>query len=332
MKKIKVGVSLIIVLALFLVPLVFAEDAKGNAISAASTALKCKTDFFIDVLNSMTINITSAENLTQYSTKLQDDLKQIEIIIAQNNSTLKTFIKTTYEPDLKSAREAVNNWRRDNKNLTKEQKTELKRNYAEIEKTFNGCQLTALKEMANKRIDEFNKHLTRYQNVTDKLLAKGVNVSAMQKVIDDARLQIIAPLQAEIANKTSEKDVKSALKKYCLYNGCRDGINYHLAQRFEIAKLDATSKFLKQDKNASRFGDKISRMENSGRAAEAFMKGIGNKAFNDGGKAVKFSVDSAYNSLKETKELYKAEKEKQKDENKKIEDKQEEKQKNGVKK
>jgi hypothetical protein len=315
MKNFKMGASLIFVLVLFLVPLVFAEEAKGNAISATSNALKCKTNFFIDVLNSMAINISVADNLTQYANKLQEDLKQIETIAtAGDMDALKTFVKTTYEPDLKAAREEANTWRNNNhKNLTKEQKVDLKERYDVTEKKFNGCHLLAFKEMANRRIDEFNKHLARYQSVIEKLSARGVNTSAMQKVVDDAKLIVITPLQSEAANATTEKEVKEILKKYCLYDGCRNGVNYHLAVRFEIAKLDATSKFLKKDGNVSNYGDRIAKMENSGKAAEAFMKGIGNKAFNDGGKAVKMNVASAYDSLKETKELYKAEKEREKE-------------------
>ncbi len=313
MKDVKKEIILVLVLALFVVPLVSAEAVKENLLAATSNALKCKTDFFVGVLNSMAANITSAENLTQYAVKLQNDSKQIETLATQNDlDALKAFIKTTYDPDLKSAREAVNSWRNsNNKNLTKEQKTSLKESYAKVEKDFNDCQLPAFKEMANRRIEEFNSHLAHYQNVTDKLSARGVNASAMQKVIDDARLQIIVPLQNEIANATTEKEVKDALKKYCLYDGCRNGINYHLAVRFEIAKLGATSEFLKTEGNLSRYGDKISRMENSGHAAQALMKSIGNRAFNDGGRAVNLNIGSAYKSLKETKDLYKAQKKEQ---------------------
>jgi hypothetical protein len=97
--------------------------------------------------------------------------------------------------------------------------------------------MTNLEDFANGRINNFKNSLDVYQKKISVLSAKGVDVSSLNQIISDANTQIIAPLQSAISSAGDASSLNQAIKKYCLFDGCVNGTNFHLAAKFETAKL-----------------------------------------------------------------------------------------------
>src|SRR3989344_2044623 len=169
---------------------VIAQDDSVSLPGKAADSFKCKIDFTIANINSLSL---VGANLSSFSTALEADNIQLETLAASGNiSAFREFVKNTLEPNFKKTREAVNQWRKDNyKNLTKEQKANLKLSYQDIKNTFNDCHKKGLQDHGIQRVELFNKILEQYKERTDKLAAKGIDATALNKVLEDAKTQIV---------------------------------------------------------------------------------------------------------------------------------------------
>jgi len=68
-----------------------------HELQKAANNLKCKTDFSVGVINS-SIAIYPSDTLSQYMTKLQNDLTQLQIYAASNDKdSFKSYLKNTYD-------------------------------------------------------------------------------------------------------------------------------------------------------------------------------------------------------------------------------------------
>lgn len=311
-------ISIIILFSVIIIlNTVIAEETELVSLPGKTAdSFKCKIDFTISYIGSLSL---VGANLSSYSEKLNADLFQLDALVsAGNRSAFKDFIKNTFEPNFKAAREAVHKWRKDNyKNLTKEQKASLKESYQSAKKAFEDCHKKSLLDHGNQRVELFEKILAQYKERTDRLAAKGLDTSGMNKVIEDAKAQVVEPLKSALADANDSQSIKNILRKYCLFNGCKNGVNYHLAAKYEIERLSATLAFVKSKLNNTEFNAKVAEAESNLNSAKGLLTEVGNTHYNDNGKQIWNKIRSSYEILKNiNKSAKESIKEAKKEENK----------------
>ena len=268
-----------------------------------STALKCKGDFTLSVLTSLQTQVPSA-GVSAMITKLTKDVQQLQTLDASGNSSeLRTFVKMTYDSDLKAGREAIRAWRTANRgNLTKEQRSLFKRGYEDARGIVEGCQFAALKTVAVKRIAHFTDELARYDATTAKLASAGLDVILLKKVTDDARTQVVTLLQTTLDAAKTADDIKNVFKKYCLYNGCPNGFNYHLAARYNIEKEQLLLNTLKS-RNDSNIQSTLSQAETAIMNARGVIAELAGAQYPQEGRVVWGYITDAHQLLSQARGL-----------------------------
>ncbi|HTY43699.1 MAG TPA: hypothetical protein VMC80_00445 [Patescibacteria group bacterium] len=244
-KYISLSIFLISVLLIGLV-LADAPVTIASATSASTSAelqrfydiANAKVNFYSGTANSMTALVPSNILATDIST-LQSDLAQIQTYVTSSDRTsLAQFVTGTFQPDLSTAQKDIIAWRQANfKNLTAQQKTSLVSTFTQSKSTFQSSQLNAYKNFANGRVNYFNNAISVYQNRTNNLQAKGIDVSSLTQLLSDAQAQIITPLQNAINSATDASSLNQAVKQYALFDGSQGGTNFHLAAKFNVAEL-----------------------------------------------------------------------------------------------
>lgn len=121
----------------------------------------------------------------------------------------------------------------------------------DLQSKVQNCRFEAGKIVAEARVDKFERTVAEYQSKVDKLSASGTDTSALQAVVSGVKTQIISPLRTAIASATDFKSLKAALEGYCLFDGCKTGVNYHLAAQFEVQRLFAVLGNLENKPNVS---------------------------------------------------------------------------------
>ncbi|MEK6933926.1 MAG: hypothetical protein AABW75_03560 [Nanoarchaeota archaeon] len=299
MKIKKYGMTTMFVFISILIILngVIAQDDSVSLPGKAVDFLKCKIDFTIANINSLS---SVGANLSSFSTILEADNVQLETLaISGNISAYREYVKNTLEPNFKKTREAVNQWRKDNyKNLTKEQKSSLKSSYQDAKKTFDDCHKKGLIDHGTQRVELFNKILEQYKERANKLAAKGIDTTAMNKILEDAKTQIVEPLQNGLADANDSQAIKNVLRKYCLFNGCKNGVNFHLASRFELERLKATLAYIKTKLNDTELASKITEAETNLNSAKGLLNEGGLANNNDNGRQVFNKIRTSFETLK----------------------------------
>ena len=240
---------------LFLSLITFASATNLNntlTLQKFSNNLKCRVDFYSGVINEMN-SLQPSDSLNQTTAKLQSDLNQIQTYANSGDAnSLQQYVKANFESDNSMIKDAVTNWRQANvKNFTRNQRQGLLSDYNSLKSTFDTCQLNSLKDFANSRISSFQNAIVDYQKRIDALSAKGIDVSSLNQIISDATSQIITPLQSAISSADDATSINQAIRSYCLFDGCANGTNFHLAAKFEVAKLQIALNTANSNPNVS---------------------------------------------------------------------------------
>lgn len=295
---------IVLVLALALGSFVLAIEINGIKAERTDIVLQdiaCKT-VFVDVLINNTDSMGVGAPLGNYADKLQEDLVQLQNYAENNDSAdFKEFLSSNYDVDFKVVKEAVNAWRKDNlKNLSLVQKKEIKNDYDAARATYNSCHVDSLKKYGDGRVIAFNAILDAHQEKADSLESKGADVTELNNIISDAKSQMVSPLQGVMENASGEAQIQQALRSYCLYDGCKSGINFHFEAKWELAKLDIALGRIQNSSNASAMSDKITSLSKDINDAKSALDAIGaNKYTADSKKKVWDNIRSAQASVKE---------------------------------
>jgi hypothetical protein len=111
----------------------------------------------------------------------------------------------------------------------------LQSEYKTLRDSENGC--FDIKEYANLVLDYYNTALSRYGLTAQNLTGRGINASDLLNLVGNAQSQIVVPLQNGVKSSANSSQVRTILYQYCLYDGCANGTNFHMAAKFESMKL-----------------------------------------------------------------------------------------------
>jgi hypothetical protein len=295
--------------------LILAAESEDNSKTVAELQkaydnFKCKNDITTGYYNIIN-GIDNSSVMSNRSDKLNADLAQLQVI-ANNGSRdeFRTYVTAHYNPDLLAGNVAALSWwatkraplnQTDRRDLLKQ----LVDGHKSLNTTYETCFYNSLKNYGDGRVTSFNAILDDYQRRADKIAEKNVSVESLNKIIQDARTQIVEPLTAKLAAANTSKQKFDALKSYCLYDGCLVGTNFHLAAKFEIAKLNiALAKIKENPGNAST--DEITKFENYITQASLALTNVGTKKYTPATKtSVWDPIHLAYKSLLEIKKSIK---------------------------
>lgn len=292
-------VSVLILMSLLNTSLVFASpEAYTAVLEKTKETLYCKIDFTLSILKTYQSTINES-NFSLHIINLSNDKTRLsEISSTRNVSAVRDFVKNVLDTDLKNARLSVEVTRSSkHPGLSKDQKQALKDAYKKAHDAFRSCQQNNFKMLGDKHVELFTKILDDHLAIVNRLAEKGIDTSGMKKVIEDATTQVVTPLKDALSKANSSEEVQAALRKYCLFNGCKNGVNFHFATRFEIEKLSATLAYIKAN-NISVSGDQVSKVQGAVTSARGVLAEMGTTQYTDDGKNVRNSIQSAYGDLK----------------------------------
>lgn len=253
------------------------NELKDRQLAVAVEDVKCRVNFTVAVLDSIIRNSANASFLTHYIKPLQNDESQLQTY-ANNGDVdgFRNYTENEFDPDLRIAARAIVVWGNiHGGSLSNNSKQAIRLAYVQLRSTFETCQLNALKELAEAKIDFYNSTIKFYRAKIANLTAKDVRTSGLTAIVTGAQAQIITPLQSAVDNATNATELMYAMRQYCLFDGCQAGTNYHIATKFEIEKLGRITDAISSTASSYGFGDNLTQAQNYLSNARSALGGIG---------------------------------------------------------
>jgi len=255
--------------------------ANGEGLDAAMDLVNCKTDFTVAVMESMIDRVPEASSLDDNVDALQADTEELQNYAdADDVLGFRSYLRGTYEPNLREAKQEVLQLRR-TANIRSETLSDLRSDYESLRADFDGCHVTGLKRAAEAKLTAYDRFLDKAEEKADNLDAKGVDTAGLEDLISDARAEIVEPLQDAVDSADDSSEVRDALKQYCLFNGCPNGVNFHFAARFELEKLNQILDKVEQNATDAGLGDEVSDIQEDLDDAEESLGDAGTSQYND---------------------------------------------------
>ena len=219
-----------------------ANGAQGQLLGAASAEAQCRVDFTVGYLNAIVAAVPNASaTLGADASVLQADLATLKGYATSGDAAgYRSYLSGTMDPAFKAARNDIQ--ARPWKGSGNATLSSLKASYSQLRQTLESCQLNAAKSFAQDKIAIYQQDIENYTGRTGTLAGRNgsIDTSGLGQILSDAQSQVIAPLEAAISSAGNASELRAALGKYCLYDGCPNGENFHLAVKYGLARLTAT--------------------------------------------------------------------------------------------
>jgi hypothetical protein len=268
----------------FLVPAnaSFAQNASINQtlMQSAFINARCKTNFTVTYLGYITSAAPSLSSLGQYSTALQSDTSMLSSLASAGNITaFRNYVSGTFDPELKTIANNVSSAVRA-ANLSSNVISGLRQNYNATLASYKTCNINSIKQYALHKLEMFNGSIKSYQNQANNMASKGLNTSSLNQMLANAQSQIVNPFASAINAASNNSQISAALNEYCLFDGCKNGTNFHLAAHFSLQALTLQLNYLESEKNvsSSSLAGASADLDN----ASSILLSVGTKAYANG--------------------------------------------------
>ena len=294
----------VMLFALLLVPMATAEGRfayeRGKWLDARMDNVVCKTNYMTGIIDYLMEIVGDTDDLAEHKVVLAQDVETLQEYADElNMAAFRAYLSDSYTPHLLEARQAAAEVR-NNANLSTDQLEELRSDYEELRTEYQSCSSDSLARMASAKIAGYKTALEVAQVKVANLSARGVNTSSLSELIADARSEIVSPLQDAIDAAENASELRSALREYCLSDGCPDGANFHFAAKFETEKLNSILAFIKTDAEAASLGDEVESAQADIDAAKDILDSIGTSNYLDGqAEELRGNLASAATTIKE---------------------------------
>ena len=289
---------------LFAMPVSMAlGPVREGLLTGAYDLVECHTDFEVGVINSIDTAVPQA-NLSSYADTLTSDTEQLKTYTDANDSeSFKSFLRGTYEPDVRTANQAIKDVRKNfhSWNVSIGTIKNLKDSYSSLKTSFDSCKVDSLKQAGNGKVTAYQTILSTHTERANKLSEKGIDASGMLSVISGAQATIVIPLQNAISSATTGKEIGDAVRGFCLANGCKDGLNYHFYAKFELAKLTAILNYIKANATAAGLGTQVTSVQTDLANAQSALDAVGTAKYDPTNE--KAVWDNLKDAAKTTKEI-----------------------------
>ncbi len=256
LKGIKGSVLLFMAL-LLLSPIVFANGnestgtEKGKSMEnrygmqARYDHIACQVDFTKNTIDNVVGKVPdAATQLNQYKEDLTGELNALKgYLDSKDKEQFNSYVKSTLHQKMIDASKAVKDSLH-GKNVTKDTRKAIQDQFSADRRAFAACNANTAKTFAQEKVQKMKDDLDEWDKKIDNLSARGINVDDMKKIVSDARSMAVDPVSNEVNGATTGDAIKAALQKYCLADGCKDGVNFHFFAKMDIARLNALVSYL----------------------------------------------------------------------------------------
>jgi hypothetical protein len=216
---------------------------KTALLDSALTDMKCKVTFETGFMHAIIARFPDlSSSLSPIIEELQLDVTRLSQYASQKDVlNYSIYVQESFTPHMMTAATAEKSGiegQRDSgadKNETKAAMESLKSKFDSLKDAQNSC--FDAKDHANLVINYYNNSLNMYEARTKNLTDRGFDTSYLLTLVSDARSQILVPLQNGVNSATDSTGVIDVLGQYCLFDGCLDGTNFHMAAKFETKRL-----------------------------------------------------------------------------------------------
>ena len=228
-------------------------------------------------LNAMLARVTCQANAeTGYIGDAISDISNInQTAISADSSKISTDLQTLttdvnnkdqFKVDLKSFRTDSLSGTLDMRSAikdakpTSDEKTKLKSDFGSIRSTYQNCMFGALQQSASVKLQVYGNAIQKVQNRTNVMASKGMDTTQLNNLINQAQTNL-GNLAASVSSATNSSQLKTALKSYCQYNGCKSGINFHFAAQTALNAEQSILDKIKSNPNSGQYSSQISQAQ-----------------------------------------------------------------------
>ena len=152
----------------------------------------------------------------------------------------------------------------------------LQATYKTLMDTQNSC--FDAKGYASLVLDYCNDTLTSYQLRAQNLSGRGVDTSNLFGLVASARTQVMEPLGKGVNAAANSSQARMALEHYCLYDGCANGTNFHMALKFEAMRMGDVLAAMSPYATAAGLGSNVTAAQASLASANSKISALGTNA------------------------------------------------------
>ena len=250
------------------------QQSSLNAMLARATCqANAETGYISDAISDISdINQTA---ISADSSKISTDLQTL-ITDVNNKDQFKVDLKSfrtdslTGTLDLRTAIKDVK--------PTSDEKTKLKNDFSSIRITYQGCMFGLLQQSASVKLQVYGNAIQKVQNRTNVMASKGMDTTQLNLLITQAQTDL-GNLAASISSATNSSQLKTALKSYCQYNGCKSGINFHFAAQTALNAEQSILDSIKSNPNSGQYSSQIDQAQTDLTNAQNILITVGTSKY-----------------------------------------------------
>ncbi len=290
-----------IVMVAFAAMPVFANSSAAPGLARSLAQVQCRADFTTGVVGSIVAavpNTTSA--LSPFPAKLASDITTLTGYATSGDKDNYRTALASFDSDLKDVRTAIISARLDNrKDFTATIRSSLQSQYAQLKSTLDSCETATLTSFANERITQYQADIANYTSKANALKAKGLDISGITSVLTDAS-SFVSSYQSAVTAANGTQALRDAITSHCLYDGCNTGENFHLAAKFEIAKMNSLMSFVKAMPASANYTSQLSAAQGYIDTAQSTLTTVGTSKYQQGqSKTIFDNISSAYKAIRD---------------------------------
>ena len=250
------------------------QQASLNAMLARVTCQANAETGYIGAAISDISNINQTA-VSADSSKITADLQTLTTDV-NNKDQFKTDLKSfrsdsmTGTVDLHSAIK--------NAKPTSDEKTKLRSDYSSIKSAYQSCMFGAIQQSANVKLQAYGNAIQKVQNRTKVMASKGMDTAQLNLLINQAQTNL-NNLAASVSSATNSSELKSALKSYCQYNGCKSGVNFHFAAQTALNAEQSILDSIKSNPNSGQYSSQIDQAQTDLTNAQNILTTVGTSKY-----------------------------------------------------
>jgi len=276
--------SVLFVLALLLMSPIFAHDADNGkreyGMQARYDHIVCQTDFATHSVDNVVSHVPdTTTQLNPYKEEIATEVSTLKgYLDTGNKEEFNKYLKETLHPKLRDlTKEIKDSYKgKNNKDLDKDTKQAIRDQFKTDKKTMATCIANTAKDFAQGKITHMQDDLNEWNKKLDNLSARGIDVSEMKQIVSDAQSSVVDPLSSAVSGNADE--LKDALHKYCLGNGCK--VNFHFFAKIYIARLNMMLEHI-EGTNKTLDANMLAQVKSDISAASSALSSVGTSAYTD---------------------------------------------------
>ncbi len=195
-----------------------------------------------------------------------------------NSSAFSAYLHGSFDPELNSLSHNLTSTVRSS-DLNATEMAKLRAYYNSSLTAYAACASNATEAFGSRILLRYNKSISEMSDTISALNSKGINTTNLTVLVQGAKTEIIAPLSSGLASAKNLSQAKTVVSEYCLFNGCANGTNMHLAARFTLEKLTLELSYLESKSNSSSTNTGFAEASSNLTIASQVLASVGTAAY-----------------------------------------------------